>query len=166
MQTHPDLEELFKTPQGSEVVSHLQSCDICRQIVEDAQLLAAELNELSYIAPISENVESQIRQNISLQAKAVRRQIFRKNLLVSLSAIAAILVLVIGVFNWQADSYIKTADVNKDGEVNVLDSFLLAKKLANNEGLDIGDLNHNGKISDEDLIILREQIVSLESELR
>ncbi len=166
MQEHPDIEELFRNPLDSTVANHLENCLICRQILEDSKLLATELAQLNEPAPISEKTNSQIQQDISARAKVIRQQIFRKNLAASLVAIAAILILTVGIFNWQSKTYIETADINNDGEINVLDSFVFAKKLANKETITNGDLDHNGKSDEEDLKLLRNQIVGLEKEWR
>ena len=54
------------------------------------------------------------------------------------------------------------ADINGDGEVNVLDSLFLARKIDSQVFDASKDLNEDGRLDSEDLQIVRNAVVNLD----
>ncbi len=165
MNEHPDIAELSAIELSSAVSEHLQSCDVCSQIYADISLLELDLKDLGKKVEIPNYVDQKVHHEIAERSKAIRSSIFRKNLIASVSAIAAVLILSITVVTNLKSEKPLLADINGDGEVNVLDSLVLAQKINKNETDSKNDLNGDGQINVEDLQIVRSAVVSLEGRL-
>ena len=165
MNEHPDIAELSVKELSGAVSEHLESCDVCAQIHADILLLDVDLRELNQKTAIPVSVDQKVYHDISVRIKAIRKSIFRKNLIASVSAIAAVLLLSITVVtNLKVDKPL-AADINGDGEVNVLDSLILAQQIDSDRSEIKNDLNDDGQINLEDLQIVQNAVVSLDGRL-
>jgi len=165
MNEHPDIDELLVKELSGEVKSHLKDCDVCSQVHADIELLDIDLKDLNSKVEIPKTVDEKVYEDISYTSKTIRKSLFRRNLLASVSAIAAVLLLSITVVtNLKADKPL-LADINGDGEVNVLDSLMLAQNIDSNTPNSKNDLNGDGQINSQDLQIVRDAVVSLDGSL-
>ena len=162
MSDHPDIEELLKLELTEEVNTHLNDCAVCSQIREDSSLLNIEMNDLNSSAKIPDKIDLLVKENIAVRSKEIKSKLFRRNLFAALSAAAAVIAVTLFLFNRTQDISYETADVNGDGEVNVLDSFMLAREMADGTASGIGDMNENGRTDEEDLKMVRYAVVNLE----
>ena len=165
MNEHPDIEELTAIELTSEVAAHLQSCNVCAQIHADVKLLEMDFKDLVQNANIPESVDEKIGQDISDRSTQIRKSLFRKNLITSLSAVAAVLILSFTLFTNINTVKNQLADINGDGEVNVIDSMLLAQNIELPDPDRKYDLNGDGAVNEKDLQMLRNAVVSLDGRL-
>lgn len=165
MSEHPDIADLSVAELSDAVKAHLLGCDVCSQIYADTQLLTIDLKDLNAIADIPDSVNESVYADISTRSRQIRESIFKKKLLVTASAIAAVLILSFSiVVNIKSDKGL-VADINGDGEVNVLDTLILAQKIDAKKVDQNNDLNGDGLIDSEDLQIVRNAVVSLDGRL-
>lgn len=165
MNEHPDIAELLAKELSEAVAAHVQDCEVCRQVHADISLLELDLKDLGQKVEIPEFADRKVYQDISERSRLIRKRLFRKNLIASVSAIAAVLILSITVVtNLKAEKPL-LADINGDGEVNVLDSLMLAQKIDIKEIDRRNDLNGDGQIDLEDLQIVQNAVVSLDGRL-
>ena len=165
MNEHPDIEELSSKELSTAVKEHVEDCDICSQILEDMKMLEIDLHDLNKKVDIPEYVDRNVALEITLRSEEIRRIIFRKNLLTSISAIAAVLILSFTLFTNLKTPQSQLADINGDGEINVLDSLVLAQNIDRQSSDKKFDQNGDGLIDKEDLLIVRNAVVSLEGKL-
>ena len=165
MNEHPDIADLSAKELSDAVSVHLESCDVCAQIHADIQLLDVDLKELNLKTVIPASVDQQVYAEIAERSKTIRKSIFRKNLIASVSAIAAVLILSITVVTNLKVNKPLVADINGDGEVNVLDSLMLAQQIDSNQVELKNDLNDDGQINLEDVEIVQNAVVSLDGRL-
>ena len=165
MNEHPDIAELSADSLATAVSEHLQSCNVCSQIHADIKLLEGEFKDLNKRAEIPLAIDQKIYQDISERSKEIRKSIFRKNAFVSISAIAAVVILSFAVFTNVKSVDPIMADINRDGEVNVLDSLLLAQKIDKLSFDKTSDLNNDGVLDSKDLKLVRSAVVSLDGRL-
>ena len=162
MNEHPDIAELSASELSSAVSEHLKECDVCSQIYDDIQLLNMDLKELSTHVEIPESINDKVYDEISVRSKLIRKALFKKNLIASVSAIAAVLILSITVVTNLKSNKGIVADINGDGEVNVLDSLTFAQKLESKNFEKENDLNGDGLINTDDLLIVRQAVVNID----
>lgn len=162
MNEHVDIEDLLKDPLTAEVQEHLRCCDLCLQIYEDIRLLNLDLKELNHKIEIPDSVDEQVYLEASNRSRDIRKTLFRKNILASVGAIAAVVICsFVLFFNLSPKQYL-AADINGDGEINVLDSLVLAQKIDRQSFNEEIDLNKDGQLNHEDLQILRTAVVNLD----
>lgn len=161
MSDHPDIEKLLAEELTDEVKVHLDSCSVCSQIYEDSVTLNLQMTDLDSRVSIPKEIDLSVRENIKSRSKEIKKRLFRRNLVAALSAAAAVIAVTLILFNRTQNISYETADVNGDGEVNVLDSFLLARKMADGTASGIGDMNENGVTDEEDLKMVRYAVVNL-----
>lgn len=165
MNEHPDIAELSADSLAVAVSEHLQSCSVCSQIHADIKLLDGEFKDLKKKTEIPLLVDQKIYQEISERSKEIRKSLFRKNVFTSISAIAAVIILSFAVFTNVKSVDPVMADINKDGDVNVLDSLLLAQKIDKLSFDKASDLNGDGVLDSKDLKLVRSAVVNLDGRL-
>lgn len=162
MNEHPDIAELSAENLAEPVLLHLQECDVCSQIHADIALLNIELASLTDDSSVPAEIDKYVYEGISVRVKGIRQQNFQRSIVVSLSAVAAVVVLSFIIFsNLKLDKPV-LADINGDGEVNVLDSLFLARKIDSQVFDSSKDLNEDGRLDGEDLQIVRNAVVNLD----
>ena len=163
MNEHPDIEVLLNKGWSPEVQEHVEQCMICSDILRDSELLELSLGSLQKPVTISSKREQHISQMLMFESLQIRSELFKKKWNSRVFTAAAALLIIAGVFSLSIPKLVPmAADVNKDGQINVLDSFLLAKSLENQNKL-AADINGDGVTDFQDLSLLRSQIVELGS---
>ena len=177
---HPDdLElELYRLGESSDnLIAHVDSCEQCQVKLNEFSVLAEDLKELSE-QPDFSKLDEQLFKDRSVLVKPVKRFPFYR----LFSGLAAIFLLGFGLMFYQyrpkinkpannqpgtpvelADEEIP-GDLNKDGVVDVIDSYLFAKLLEGGETIDNQnlDINKDGTVDRTDLQLLSDIIVERE----
>ncbi|HHH75677.1 MAG TPA: hypothetical protein ENL03_01470, partial [Phycisphaerae bacterium] len=143
---HPDFGELdaFRTGEADESTSlHIQSCERCRGIVESLSMTAEMLS--SPVGDIPDRADLAVMSIIRERAAAAERPRSRVLVYIRRGAVAAAAMVVLGLGVWlypgldkssenpsagpAAITAIHEADIDGDGRVDVVDAYLLARKV-------------------------------------
>jgi hypothetical protein len=119
--------------------------------------------ETVFISPsIDEAVLEQARQHLArLRARRVRRQ--RAQWLALAACMVLVAVMAQAVFHRGDGKQFAREDLNRDGQVDILDAFQLAREIKEgNAQAGTEDFNGDGKVDAADVEILARRAVSLE----
>ena len=175
MENHPDIERLLNNKEDADIAAHIDECAVCSQIAMDAELLSLTIGDLRKPFEVSDLREKEIKEGIAAQATEIRKTLFKTNTFVKTTAAAAVLLIASGFWFFKMDRSLEphndvaktltkslAQDFNGDGQVNVIDSYLLAQSLKRGDTLeDRFDLNKDGQVSEADLALLRKNVVSV-----
>lgn len=170
MRDHPtEIElELARTGEADQAVAaHLEACDECRARMDRIAALAVELGQPLAPVPIPEERERALLEQARERADAIRREAERRPrralrrlaLAVPLAAAAAVaLVLLVPELRQPetpaASEAVAAAgpdDVNRDGKVDILDAFAVARALDRGQAGAAHDATGDGKIDRSDV---------------
>ena len=184
MSDHPQILELelCRTREaGAGVGDHVASCPACRAEIERLELLArdqamvgpfealAELDDR--MAGLARDHAARVRKELAARAGDGRRRIFR--FAPWAAAAAGIAIAAVAAVAWlgvhggarpaavPADGIARADDLNRDGRVDVLDAFALARAVDAGEGKPAWDLNRDGAVDRADVDAVALAAVSL-----
>ena len=175
---HPDIVEIeaMRTGEASdETRQHVQSCEQCRETLQMLSISADVLSPQAIAVP--QSADSAVMAIIDRQVGERKRKASAGRVFVFLrrvGAVAAAAAIVVGLGVWfypgssgpAAKPVIVSvvtheADIDGDGKVDVVDAYLLARKLKAGD-VDIAcDLNHDGSVDDKDVEVIAKLAVSL-----
>lgn len=173
---HPDpaeLEALRSGEASEETAAHVASCESCREGQDFGAELHERLREPDALVPSA--LDQDLRAQLASEAARVRGGKRRPRLALALAAAASLLLVVSGVTLRQhapppaaelaaSDAAAMHGDLTRDGRLDVLDAFALARALES--GADTPrdwDFNRDGRIDREDVSALADAAVSLEA---
>jgi hypothetical protein len=170
MQEHlTEIElELARTGEAAEgTAAHLAGCGECRARMAEIEELAAQLGEPLEPAEIPAERDRVVIELAHERAAEIRRaaeqrprRALRKLVWAVPLAAAAVLalVLVVPALTGQSDPAEQARpvaagpdDVNRDGRVDILDAFALARAVESGRSDDALDANRDGKVDDADV---------------
>ncbi len=172
---HPDefeLDALRTGEAGSAVAEHVSGCDACRDRLAALETLAGDLAAASTVAEPPVTVpEAQDAAILALASATARRIRGRRRHLVALGALAAaaavVLMLVWNGPRWPGRDDGRAVafhphDVNRDGEVDILDAFALARTVDRaGDTRDEWDFNRDRVVDGGDVSWLGARIVAI-----
>ena len=175
---HPDLLELelLRTNEAAEgVTEHVAQCSECREVLAQLDAVGGELEFGQVPCAPTEKTEKEVLEFIGERAASIstarRRRIFW--LRVGWAA-AAVALLCLGLVWYQASieepdvpkpmppAIALREDINRDGQVDIVDAMLLARKLDVDEAIAPDfDFNEDGQVDTGDVETLAQQVVAL-----
>jgi len=182
---HPDLGELEAVRSGEvsgEVRRHVESCPSCREaLAELADVAGAFERVRSEAVGAPEAADRAVLAEIGRTADRIARRagllrLIRRSLYAATSA-AAVAVLCVGLWRLvgpddaadlspaEAPVALRPGDVDGNGRVDVVDAYLMAKRLeAHRPAPDSWDLNHDGAVDLADVEAVARLAVTLNGE--
>jgi hypothetical protein len=170
MQKHPtEIElELARTAEADgAVVAHLESCAECRERMGAIEELAARLGQPLEPLAIPEERDRVVIELARERAAAIRRESEQRPRRVlrtvawavplAAAAVVALLIVMPTLTDETAPAESRTPvaagpdDVNRDGRVDILDAFALARAVESGRSDDALDANRDGKVDDADV---------------
>jgi hypothetical protein len=171
MSDHPQILEFElwrKGEAGAEVGDHVASCAACRAELDFLERLAADQAMIgSFEAPaafddrmaeLARGHAARVRKVLAARAVDGRRRLSR----VAPWAAAAAGIAIVAGLAWlggrgsapeapPAAGIVRADDVNRDGRVDVLDAFALARAVDAGEGKPAWDFNRDGAVDRADV---------------
>jgi hypothetical protein len=155
--------DLVRTGEGSaEDRLHLESCRQCRDELTELEILARSVRQ-GLLTPVDvpAEIEQRILWNARKRALEIRRQPRRRVLLQPGWAVAALVVMAFGVAAlWRQTiptpsspppQRVAQADIDGDGNVDMLDALHLARAVKRGGVLDQAwDVNGDGRVDERD----------------
>ena len=163
MNEHVEFEILLAPRSGwsLEASEHVATCTLCRELCEDLHSLEVNLGGLMQPVTVTLKQDEAIHRDVKERARQIRRILFWRRLIKVSSAVAAIVMIGL-YFNLKSNPPVTlTCDFNKDKKVDIVDVFLLAAALENQQSEMSFDINNDGHFNEGDLNELRRQIVHL-----
>ena len=171
---HPDLAELdaFRTGEAAEEVrAHLDGCERCREVVRELSDLAGELRTAAQAAPL--DVPEELDARILAAARGRSMRIARRPVYLrwpGLVAAAASVLLAAGLFSMvggrrAAPEAVRPAglamDIDGSGAVDIVDAYLMSRRLRSREAAPSWDFDRDGKVGDADVKLVAWRAVAL-----
>jgi len=166
--------ELIRTGEAEpDLVTHFESCDVCRGSLRGLQTVAEDISSSAQAnVPVPDSVDQAVlaiaRENAARVAD--RKRFIRRW---RWPAAAAVLVASLaGIYRWDRTTQVQTegttqasalaADIDGDGSIDIVDALVLAKRIRQNEALEPSwDLNHDGKVDRGDVDAIARKVVSV-----
>lgn len=185
---HPDEVDIDALRSGEtdpRVAEHVAACDHCRARLNEFERLATALSMPVPEAPIPPERDAAILDIADQAARHIRGR-RRRFQAIPLVAAAAALVLVFATWSLMTSSQTRSgqdtgplvvsnqddipakgpADVNRDGTIDILDAFLVARTVRDRDELpDEWDFNGDGAVDQGDAEWLGQSAVSVSGEI-
>jgi anti-sigma factor RsiW len=171
---HPDdLDlELARTGEAAaEVSAHVAGCGECRERAGMLTLLAAELSRAEPVE-IPELVEARILRQARRSAARLRSG---RSRWIALAAAAALLLAVTWLLRMppagpssptDGATQVQSADINGDGKLDILDAYVLARRIESDAGSEAAwDIDDDGRVDRADVDALARIAVRIEAEV-
>lgn len=188
--SHPDLAELeaLRTGEASpETARHVERCPECRAILNDIEALAGKVAKADTVPVIQipEAVDRRMRMLARARAAEVRGAIDRaerrRRILTPLraiagAAVAAAVLVAAGVFTLTntrapeqaplatvADAAPNAMDIDASGTVDIVDAYLMSRRLKAGAAQSAWDFNDDGAVTGSDVAAVARRAVSLDA---
>lgn len=170
---HPTLDELDACRTGEAepaVRDHVQDCPACRQRLQRLTRLAGALRgELAETAAAPPPLDAAMRNRIRDEAGRIRRRrtVLRVLFHPVAAAAAAGLLLALGLALYlprhtERSAALRRGDLDRSGAVDILDAYLLARRLERREPVPAAaDLDGDGAVDARDVQLLTERAVAV-----
>jgi hypothetical protein len=181
--SHPDLAELESVRTGEAspaTVRHVDECSACRAVYHDIKALAGKVAHADPVPAIEipEAVDRRMLMLARTRAAEVRivtdRAERRRRFITPLralagAAVAAAVVVATGVFTMTSHRAPKPVaerapdamDIDSNGAVNIVDAYLMSRKMKRGGARSSWDFDHDGAVTDSDVAALARRAVSL-----
>jgi len=170
-ETHLDLLALdaLRAGEGTSVErDHLERCESCREALERLERMAAEIRSCALprveIPPeVDRSVLSRARK--ALEERRRPRVFFSRPWARAAAALLVAAALGIWISTWEGIPFFSgrdPGDIDRSGRVDIVDAYLLARRIRGGEPLDAAwDVNGDGRVDRGDVDEIARQSVSI-----
>jgi len=173
---HPDLAELdaLRTGEASpETCAHVESCPECRAVLGELDALAKTLQATDRPpVTVPKNVDAAVQTVIDERTREIRERIAWVTLVRSVFRSPAKLTLLAGIVVLSAWLLIKAPasprlaeDIDRSGTVDIVDAYLMSRRLGMNEAPPRKwDFNRDGRVDERDVDLVARKAVAIGKE--